>query len=111
MDDLTIQRIKDAADIVDVVGSYVELHRKGQNWLGLCPFHNDKHLGSFVVSRNKKSYRCFSCDAHGDAIDFVMKMENFLAEELKEQVIQPNYKNYCLSFSLNNGFIKTQEYN
>lgn len=75
MDDLTIQRIKDAADIVDVVGSYVELHRKGQNWLGLCPFHNDRHLGSFVVSRNKKSYRCFSCDAHGDAIDFVMKME------------------------------------
>ncbi len=76
MDDLTIQRIKDAADIVDVVGSYVELHRKGQNWLGLCPFHNDEHLGSFVVSRNKKSYRCFSCGAHGDAIDFVMKMEN-----------------------------------
>lgn len=75
MDEITLARIKDAADIVDVVGGYVELHRKGKDWLGLCPFHNDHHLGSFVVNRNKGTYCCYACGAHGDSIDFIRRME------------------------------------
>lgn len=76
MDDFTIQRIKDAASIVDVVGAYVQLKRKGKDYLGLCPFHNDRHLGSFVVSPSRGTYHCFACEAGGDAISFVQKMEH-----------------------------------
>lgn len=76
MDSLALERLKSAADIADVVGQYVELHHKGKDLLGLCPFHNDQHLGSFVVSPSRGTYHCFACNAGGDAIDFVQKMEH-----------------------------------
>ena len=75
IDDLTIQRIKDAADIVDVVGDFVDLKKRGVRYLGLCPFHDDRHLGSFVVYPKKNVFKCFKCDAKGGPVEFIMKHE------------------------------------
>ncbi|WP_128290835.1 CHC2 zinc finger domain-containing protein [Afifella aestuarii] len=62
-------------DIVDVVGRHVELKGSGSEFEGLCPFHQEK-TPSFTVSAEKQFYHCFGCGAHGDAIDFVQKMES-----------------------------------
>ncbi len=62
------------SDIVDVVGSYVSLTRKGSNLFGLCPFHSEK-TGSFSVSVNKQIYYCFGCKRGGTVIDFIMEEE------------------------------------
>ena len=75
IDDLTIQRIKDAADIVEVVGDFVDLKKRGARYLGLCPFHDDRHLGSFVVYPKGNCYKCFKCDAKGGPVDFLMQHE------------------------------------
>ena len=78
IDDLTIRRIKDAANIVDVVGEFVTLKKRGRGvrYLGLCPFHDDKHLGSFVVYPKGNVFKCFKCDAKGGPVEFIMKHEN-----------------------------------
>ena len=77
IDDLTIRRIKDAADIVDVVGDFVDLKKRGRGvrYLGLCPFHDDRHIGSFVVYPKKNVFKCFKCDAKGGPVEFIMKHE------------------------------------
>ena len=72
IDKLTEEKIKDAASIVDVIGDFYELKKKGVNYQCLCPFHDDRHIGSFVVSPRKNTYSCYSCGAHGDAIEFLM---------------------------------------
>ena len=63
------------SDIVDVVGSYVQLSRKGANLFGLCPFHSEK-TGSFSVSPDKQIYYCFGCKRGGGVINFIMEEEN-----------------------------------
>ena len=63
------------SDIVDVVGSYVQLARKGSNLFGLCPFHSEK-TGSFSVSPDKQIYYCFGCKRGGGVINFIMEEEN-----------------------------------
>ena len=63
------------SDIVDVVSSYVSLTRKGSNYFGLCPFHNEK-TGSFSVSPDKQIYHCFGCKHGGGVISFIMEIEN-----------------------------------
>jgi len=63
------------SDIVDVVGSYVQLTRKGSNLFGLCPFHSEK-TGSFSVSPDKQIYHCFGCKKGGGVINFIMEEEN-----------------------------------
>lgn len=75
IDELTIQRIKDTADIVDVVGDFVALKKSGARYLGLCPFHDDRHLGSFVVYPRGNVFKCFKCDAKGGPIEFLMQHE------------------------------------
>ncbi len=74
-DDL-VERIRTSNDIVDVIGSYVRLTKKGANYFGLCPFHSEK-TGSFSVSREKQMYYCFGCHAGGSVITFIMEYENF----------------------------------
>ncbi len=75
IDNITIQRIKEAANIVDVVGDYVTLRRAGTSYKGLCPFHNEK-TPSFIVTPAKNICKCFGCGGGGDSISFIMKMEN-----------------------------------
>ena len=70
----TIQRVLDAADIVDVVKEFVTLKKAGTNYKGLCPFHNEK-TPSFVVSPAKQRCKCFGCGKGGDPVHFIMEME------------------------------------
>lgn len=76
----TVQRILDATDIVEVVGDFVSLKRRGANWVGLCPFHNDRSP-SFYVSKPKGVCKCFSCGEGGSAIGFLMKLEQLSYSE------------------------------
>ncbi|MCX4243540.1 DNA primase [Paraliomyxa miuraensis] len=69
-----VQEVRDRVDIVDLVGRYVELRRSGRNYVGLCPFHQEKSP-SFNVNPALKGYKCFGCGAGGDAIRFVMELE------------------------------------
>ena len=70
-----ISLIKDRLDIVDVVSQFVALKKSGANYWGLCPFHNDKKP-SMSVSPSKGIYKCFSCGAGGDALNFLVKIQN-----------------------------------
>lgn len=72
----TIQQIQAHIDIVDIVGSFVKLKRRGTNYLGLCPFHNEK-TPSFTVSPTKEIYKCFGCGRSGNAIGFLMEHEKY----------------------------------
>lgn len=74
IDHNTVQQILDAADIVDVVSDFVTLKKRGANWIGLCPFHNDRRP-SFYVSRAKGICKCFACGEGGSAVNFIMKHE------------------------------------
>jgi DNA primase len=67
-----IQDLLNRVDIVDVVGRYVQLKKGGANYIGLCPFHNEKSP-SFTVSPTKQFYHCFGCGAHGTAVSFMME--------------------------------------
>ncbi len=70
-----IQELHDRTDIVDLIGSYVPLRRRGRLYTGLCPFHNEK-TPSFTVYPDTQSYYCFGCGAGGDVISFVRQREN-----------------------------------
>lgn len=74
IDQATVDRILDAAQIVDVVSDFVTLRRAGANYKGLCPFHDDR-TPSFVVSPSKGLCKCFACGAGGNAVHFIMKHE------------------------------------
>ena len=74
IDPITIERIKEAADIVDVVSEFVSLKRSGSNYKGLCPFHNDR-TPSFYVSPTRGTCHCFTCGEGGDSVGFLMKHE------------------------------------
>lgn len=80
IDNLTIQRVKDAANIVDVVSDFIELRKKGVGYEALCPFHKDRHYGNFFVSEQKNVCKCFACDCNGNGalgpVDFLMQHEN-----------------------------------
>ena len=71
-----IEEVRMKNDIVDVISGYVRLQKKGNNYFGLCPFHNEKSP-SFSVSRSKQMYHCFGCGAGGNVFTFVMEYENF----------------------------------
>ena len=79
-----ISLIKDRLDIVEVVSEYVPLKRSGANYWGLCPFHNDKKP-SMSISPSKGIYKCFSCGAGGDALSFLVKIQN---REYKDVILE-----------------------
>lgn len=91
----TIDRILDAAHIVDVVGEFVQLKKRGVNFLGLCPFHNEK-TPSFTVSPSKEIFKCFGCGKVGNAVNFIMEHEHlsypealkYLAKKYHIEVIE-----------------------
>ena len=72
----TIQQILGRIDIIDVVGSFVKLKKRGTNFLGLCPFHNER-TPSFTVSPSKEIYKCFGCGKSGNTISFLMEHEKY----------------------------------
>ena len=74
--DDVIEEVRTRNDIVDVISQYVNLKKKGANYFGLCPFHNEKSP-SFSVSPGKQMYYCFGCGAGGNVITFVMEYENY----------------------------------
>ena len=80
IDQATAQRIKDAADIVEVVSDYVHLVRRGSNYMGLCPFHNER-TPSFSVSRKRNFCYCFSCKKGGSPVNFIMEKEGLSYKE------------------------------
>jgi DNA primase len=75
IDQLTIQKILDTAEISDVVGDFVTLKRRGTSMIGLCPFHNEK-TPSFNVSQVKGIYKCFGCGKGGSSVNFIMEHEH-----------------------------------
>ena len=70
-----IDKILDTADIVEVVGEFVDLKKKGVRYTGLCPFHDDHNDGNFIVHPVKQCYKCFTCGAKGGVVDFLMNHE------------------------------------
>lgn len=74
--DELIEEVRSRNDIVDVIGGYVRLQKKGSSYFGLCPFHNEK-TGSFSVTPSKQMFYCFGCGAGGNVFTFLMKYENY----------------------------------
>lgn len=81
----TVDRIYAAANIVDIIGEYVTLRRKGVNYQACCPFHNEK-TPSFVVSPSKGVYKCFGCGKGGNAVTFLMEHESITYPEALKMV-------------------------
>ncbi len=96
--DEIIEEVRSASDIIDVVSHYVNLKRRGNNYVGLCPFHSEK-TASFCVNADKQIFRCFGCGVGGNVIHFIMKIENigfpeaieFLAERANITLPVDNY--------------------
>ncbi len=83
--DELIEEVRTANDIVDVIGGYVHLEKKGNAYFGLCPFHNER-TPSFSVSRDRQMYHCFGCGEGGNVLTFVMKYENFSFSEAMQSL-------------------------
>ena len=78
------KQIVDKADIVNIISQYVKLEKKGNNYIGLCPFHDDKNP-SMSVSPQKKVFKCFSCGTGGDVVKFISKFKNIsISDALRE---------------------------
>lgn len=92
-----VEQIKDRCNIVDVIGQVVQLKKTGDNYKGLCPFHNEK-TPSFVVSETKQIFTCFGCDAKGDVIAFVQKYYNLTFNEAVERLA----KEYGVEYTARN---------
>ena len=75
-----VEEIRSRSDIVDVISGYIRLQRKGSNYVGICPFHNDRNP-SMSVNQSRQIYHCFSCGAGGDVFKFVMEYENLTFPE------------------------------
>ena len=76
----TINEIRQRTDIVDIISEYVQLNKQGRNYLGLCPFHQEKSP-SFSVSTDKQVYHCFGCGAGGNVFSFLMEIEGLSFQE------------------------------
>ncbi|MDO4649130.1 MAG: DNA primase, partial [Eubacteriales bacterium] len=82
-----IEEVRSKSDIVDVISQYVKLTRRGSNYFGLCPFHNEKSP-SFSVTPSKQMYYCFGCGAGGNVFNFVMEYENYNFGEALEHLAE-----------------------
>jgi DNA primase len=81
----SLERLKQAADIVEVISAHTDLRRQGARWVGLCPFHEER-TPSFSVDAQEKLYHCFGCGVGGDAIKFVQEKEGLGFAEAVEQL-------------------------
>lgn len=85
--EVTIQAVRSIDSIVDIIGTYVTLKRRGRNYIGNCPFHNEK-TPSFTVSPEKKIFHCFGCHESGDLIAFIQKIDNLSFHESVEKIAE-----------------------
>lgn len=85
--DQKIEEIRTSADIVDVVSEYVQLRKRGKNFIGLCPFHQEK-TPSFTVSEDKQIYHCFGCGNGGNVFKFLMEFKNISFVEAVEEIAE-----------------------
>ncbi|MCM1106676.1 MAG: DNA primase [Blautia sp.] len=85
--DELVEQVRSRNDVVDVIGAYVQLHKKGSSYFGLCPFHNEKSP-SFSVSPAKQMYYCFGCGAGGNVFTFVMQYENLTFAEAMQTLAE-----------------------
>ncbi|MBR6323135.1 MAG: DNA primase, partial [Lachnospiraceae bacterium] len=85
--DEIIEEVRARNPIVDVIGSYVHLQKKGANYFGLCPFHSEKSP-SFSVSPSKQMYHCFGCGVGGNVLTFIMDYENFSFQEAMQMLAE-----------------------
>ena len=83
--DELVEEIRAKNDIVDVISGYVRIQKKGSNYMGLCPFHNEKSP-SFSVSASKQIYHCFGCGAGGNVFTFLMNYENYTFQEAVKEL-------------------------
>ena len=83
--DEIVEEVRNNSDIVDVISQYVNLQKKGSQYFGLCPFHNEK-TGSFSVSPQKQMYYCFGCGAGGNVFSFLMNYNNMTFKEAIEEL-------------------------
>jgi DNA primase len=102
----SIQKIKEATNIVDVVSDHVVLKRVGKNQVGLCPFHDDKSP-SFSVTEDKQLYHCFGCGAGGDVVDFLIQLNNQSFSEVILELAQRS--NIEVEFSEKKNSVEIQE--
>ncbi|CAD2075554.1 DNA primase [Jeotgalicoccus aerolatus] len=84
----TIAKIKDETDITELVASYIKLERRGRNYVGLCPFHDEK-TPSFSVSPDKQIAHCFGCKKGGNVFQFLMEIENVSFAEAAQKLGEP----------------------
>ena len=103
IDKTSIENLKQRLDIVEVVGSFIELKKNGANYKCVCPFHNDTSP-SLVVSPSKQIYHCFACGAGGDSIKFVMEFEKLTYPEAIEKLAR--MVNFSLSYTTTEGIKK-----
>ncbi|MCI6987971.1 MAG: DNA primase [Campylobacter sp.] len=95
----SIDRLLESCDIVDIIEHYIPLRKSGSNFVGLCPFHDDKNP-SMSVNANKGFFHCFSCKAGGNAIKFVMDYEKLSFPQAVEKVAE--LSNFTLEYSFQN---------
>lgn len=113
INDELLDKIKDNCDIVTIISDYVSLKKSGTNYIGLCPFHNEK-TPSFSVSESKQFFHCFGCGEGGDVLTFIMKKENldfkdavqFLADKCGIEIEKDNVnvklnKDKLVTFEIN----------
>jgi DNA primase len=96
IDQASVETLKQRIDIVDIIGSYLELKRSGANFKAVCPFHDDT-TPSMHISPAKQIYHCFACGAGGDAIKFVMEYEKLNYPEAMEKVAA--LSNFTLTYT------------
>jgi len=96
IDNSSIESLKNSIDIIDVVGSFIELKKAGANYKANCPFHGEK-TPSFVVSPSKQIYHCFGCGVGGDSIKFLMELEKLTYPEAIEKLA--NMFNFSLTYT------------
>ena len=106
IEEASIERLKTSIDIVDVIGSYIELKKSGANFKANCPFHGEK-TPSFVVSPQKQIFHCFGCGVGGDSVKFVMEIEKLSYPEAIEKLAS-NY-NIPLQYSKGRGSLNDEK--
>ena len=95
----TIDELRSNVNILDIISQYVQLHKSGKNWFGICPFHSEK-TPSFSVNEQKQIFHCFSCHRGGNVFKFIMELEGLSFPESVHRVAV--FAIYDLGISIDN---------